>query len=376
MEDGLAGFNQAGSVRSRPLPDVSIFPPLFLTPPAARPILLDWSTSLTGLSPQAEAHRSGRFLAWRGRQETCQFCPEFLTRPAAVPTATPIPRPKAKPTSLPTAAPTPSPTPPPAATPEPGIEHVVIITIDGLRPDALFAADAPVLDELINKGSYCPTAQTVTASITLPSHASMLSGMLPQKHGVLWNAPYIGWPGMTGPTLFNVAREAGLSTAMVFGKQKMNYLVLPHSVDRLFGVDASDLQVKDKAVEFIEAGLPTVLFVHFPDTDRTGHIFGWMSPNQLTSITYADAMVGELLAALEAGGYLPNTLLIITADHGGHGFWHGDDSPEDRTIPWLAGVTLYRPINTYDTAATVLYALDLPIPEQWDGRPVVEIFGE
>jgi hypothetical protein len=73
--------------------------------------------------------------------------------------------------------------------------------------------------------------------------------------------------------------------------------------------------------------------------------------------------------------------LIVTADHGGHGFNHGDDSPEDRTIPWLAvgpsvppGVTLSRKVNTYDTAATALYALKLPIPETWDGQPVMEIF--
>jgi predicted AlkP superfamily pyrophosphatase or phosphodiesterase len=257
------------------------------------------------------------------------------------------------------------------------------MTIDGLRPDALVAADAPVLDDLITKGSYCPNAQTVTASITLPGHASMLSGMLPQKHGIMWNAPYIGWPGMTGPTLFSVAHEAGLSTAMIFGKQKMNYLVLPNSLDRLFGLDANDEEIKDKAVEFIQAGLPQVLFIHFPDTDRTGHAFGWMSPNQLISVNFADRFIGEVVATLDAEGYLPTTLLIITADHGGHGFSHGDDTPEDRTIPWLAvgpgvpaGFTLYRPLNTYDTAATVLYALDLPIPETWDGQPVLEIFSK
>ena len=76
-------------------------------------------------------------------------------------------------------------------------------------------------------------------------------------------------------------------------------------------------------------------------------------------------------------------LLIITADHGGHDHSHGDDSPLDRTIPWLAvgpgvpaGMILTSNINTYDTAATALYALGLPIPENWDGRPVLEIFQE
>jgi arylsulfatase A-like enzyme len=209
----------------------------------------------------------------------------------------------------------------------------------------------------------------------------MLSGMIPDKHGIYWNEPYIGWPGMTGPTLFSVAHEAGLTTAMVFGKDKLSYLVLPNSVDKVFGVNTHDTEVKERAVEFIRAGLPNVLFIHFPDTDIVGHQYGWMSENQFQSITFVDGLIGEVVAALDSGGYLNNTLLIITSDHGGHGFGHGDDSPEDRTIPWLAvgpgvppGLRLTRTINTYDTAATAAHALKLPLPQNWDGRPVLEIF--
>jgi hypothetical protein len=98
------------------------------------------------------------------------------------------------------------------ASAQPGIAHVIIISIDGLRPDALFAAEAPALDSLIARGAYCPVAQTVQNSTTLPSHASMLTGMVPEKHGLLWAAPYIGWPGLAGLAVFNVAHEAGLMT--------------------------------------------------------------------------------------------------------------------------------------------------------------------
>lgn len=330
-----------------------------------------------------------------------QFAPNHIQLPEATlasePTATAtqavtyLPTPTKTPTPLP---PTQTPTavatqPPPVVsvsqptdTPAPlQIQHVIIISIDGLRPDALFAAEAPYLDSLIAQGAYSPHAQTVSLSITLPGHASMLSGMLPEKHGIVWGMPYIGWPGMNGPTLFTVAHDAGLSTAMVFGKEKMNYLVLSNSVDQLFGVDAHDPDIKAHALEIIQAGLPHVLFLHFPDTDRVGHASGWMSPNQLQAIAFVDSLIGEILAALDSGGYRNNTLLIVSADHGGHGFSHGDDSPEDRTIPWLAvgpnvpaGVTLTQPINTYDTAATALYALKLPIPSNWDGQPVMEIF--
>ncbi len=304
----------------------------------------------------------------------------YLPTPTKTPT---LPPPTPTPTVVATQPPPPMVSvPQPTDTPAPPqIQHVIIISIDGLRPDALFAAEAPYLDSLITQGAYSPQAQTVSLSITLPGHASMLSGMLPEKHGIVWGMPYIGWPGMNGPTLFSVVHDAGLSTAMVFGKEKMNYLVLPNSVDTLFGLDMHDPEIKDYALEIIRAGLPHVLFLHFPDTDRVGHASGWMSPNQLQAIAFVDNLIGEILAALEAGGYRNSTLLIVSADHGGHGFSHGDDSPEDRTIPWLAvgpnvpaGVTLTQPINTYDTAATALYALKLPIPSNWDGRPVMEIF--
>lgn len=186
---------------------------------------------------------------------------------------------------------------------------------------------------------------------------------------------------MNGPTLLSVAHDAGLSTGMVLGKEKMNYLALPGSVDHLLGGDIHDEEVKGDTLDLIAAGLPDVLFIHFPDTDRVGHAYGWLSPNQLQAINFVDGLIGEIVVALEQAGDLEHTLLIITADHGGHGRTHGDDTPEDRTIPWLAvgpgvspGVILTGPINTYDTAATALYALDLPIPENWDGRPVKEIF--
>jgi len=293
------------------------------------------------------------------------------------PTSTPLPVPTATSQAVAHLAPTATITPPLA------IKHVVIISIDGLRPDALDLAHTPNVDKLIARGAYSPRAQTIKNSVTLPSHASMVSGMVPAKHGILWGLPYIGWPGMNGPTLFNAAQDAGLNTAMVVGKEKLSYLVLPNSVDKIYCADAHDTEVKRQAVKMIQAGLPDILFVHFPDVDRVGHAFGWMSDNQLDAITFVDGLIGEMMAALEQGGYINSTLLIITADHGGHGFGHGDDSPLDRTIPWLAvgpkvpqGVILTRHINTYDTAATVLHALKVPIPENWDGRPVLEIFGQ
>lgn len=305
------------------------------------------------------------------------------TAPRPSPTSTRLPTPIEEQIAAPVPSPIPTdlPTATLTAASEPEIKHVVVITIDGLRPDALDITDTPVLDRLIAYGVYCPHTQTIKPSFTLPAHVSMFNGVPPTEHGIVEALPCIGCRLTIGPTLFNIAHDAGLSTGMVFGKQKLDYLVLPGSVDQLFGADVHDPEVKEQAVKFIEAGLPNVLFIHFPDVDRVGHDYGWMSDHQLAAITFVDGMIGQIMAALDNGGYLSSTLLIITSDHGGHGNRHGDDSPIDRTIPWIAigpstppGIVVGRQIKIYDTAATVLYALKLSIPEHWHGKPVLEIF--
>jgi arylsulfatase A-like enzyme len=107
-----------------------------------------------------------------------------------------------------------------------------------------------------------------------------------------------------------------------------------------------------------------------------GHAYGWLSPEQLSVIRRADEALGLLLAELNARNLPGETLIIITADHGGHGTTHGSSIREDMTIPWVAtrpGIqpkTLSTRIHTMDTAATAAFALGLPIPAEWDGVPV------
>jgi predicted AlkP superfamily pyrophosphatase or phosphodiesterase len=261
------------------------------------------------------------------------------------------------------------------------INHVVIISVDGLRPDAIEQADTPILDGLLAQGAYSPAAQTVLPSVTLVNHASMLGGMSPEKHGIYWNSNDPDLGKIKGPTLFSAAHDAGLSTAMVVGKPKLEHLVLPGSVDHYIYAGFTDRQVTNEAITLIQTNMPALLFIHLPDVDSAGHALGWMSLAQLLAVSMTDSLIGEIVAALQEQDYLSQTLLIITSDHGGSGRRHGSDSPEDMTVPWLvvgpgvpAGMTLQSDIITYDTAATALYALRVPVPSEWDGRPVLEIF--
>jgi len=346
-------------------------------------------TPIANAAAQIGAKSGGALLL---PQPTSTFRPTATATTVATysATGTRTPTPTRMPTKTPAAtAPPPvtttsTPLPPATAAPLLGaIEHVVIISIDGLRPDALELADTPVLAGLRLAGAFSPRARAVVPSVTLVNHASMLGGMAPDKHGIDWNVADPERGKINGPTLFSVAHDAGLASTMVVGKDKLNHLVIPGSVDNYIYAGFTDFQVEGQAVEVIKTGLPAVLFVHLPGVDSAGHLTGWMSPAQMLAVEMADGAVGSIVNAIQDGGFWDKTLLIVTADHGGSGLSHGSDSPEDTTIPWLAvgpgvpaGITLTGDITTYDTAATALHALKLPIPSSWDGQPVLEIFAD
>jgi predicted AlkP superfamily pyrophosphatase or phosphodiesterase len=283
------------------------------------------------------------------------------------------------PAPTPTAAPTPSPSPSP--TPRPVSERVVIISLDGLRPDGLLHSNIPRISELINGGASSFSAQTIFPSATLPAHASMVSGRCPSEHGILWNdlIPSNGY--LEGPTVFSVAKDAGLRTVMVVGKEKLITLARPGTVDDFRWVNRSDEDIVQAALEEAAPGFG-VLFVHFILPDYFGHLTGWMSPDYLKGIGRDDAVVGTLVDGLRAQGLMEGTLLLLTADHGGHDTTHGTSKPEDMTIPWivygpgvLSGAPIEVPVSIMDTAATAVWGLGLAVPADWEGRPVVEAFG-
>lgn len=258
-------------------------------------------------------------------------------------------------------------------------KHVLVISIDGLRPDALMEADAPVLHELLKRSSYSLDARTVFPSLTLTSHVSMMTGVSPAVHHVLWNE----WEPSRGPlerqTMFDVAKAAGLSTAMFAGKEKFRHFVNGKRLDA-FEIPAYEVAVVAKAAaDHIVKARPNMIMVHLAETDGAGHGVGWMSPAYFEAIERSDAAVGVLLKALETAGIAKDTAIIVSADHGGHARTHGTAMLEDMRIPWIAagagvkaGGRIAAPVTTYDTAATALQLLGVAIPAHFDGRPVTD----
>jgi arylsulfatase A-like enzyme len=120
------------------------------------------------------------------------------------------------------------------------------------------------------------------------------------------------------------------------------------------------------------------MFVHFSDPDEYGHKSGWMSDAYMKGVAASDRCLGTLLDGIDASGLANRTLVIVTADHGGHGKVHSGSRQEvDREIPWIVrgpgvtkGLVIDQIVSTVDTAATVLSALRLPFPDHMTGAPV------
>jgi arylsulfatase A-like enzyme len=268
-------------------------------------------------------------------------------------------------------------TPEPA--PPPNVERVIVISLDGTRPDAVQQANTPTLHRLAEEGAVDWEAMTVNPSVTLPAHTSMLTGLSVEEHGVTFNDMSTGCAVIEPLTFVSIAADAGYKAAMVVGKEKFCIYDQRETVDYTFATEG-DRSVVDRVIELLDDGTQ-VIFAHFPNPDFFGHGEGWMSEIYINELNSTDFQVGRIVDELERLDILDQTLIIITADHGGHDTTHGTTMPEDMHIPWIifgAGVrsgTLLHGITNADAAATALWALGLPIPDSDASRPVVEAFG-
>lgn len=265
-------------------------------------------------------------------------------------------------------------------------DNVIVISVDGLRPDAIAKYGARELQRLMARGRYSLTAQTIAISNTLPSHTSMLTGLDADQHKITWNRDRSGDFGhVEVPTVFGLARAAGFRTAAFYSKSKFHHIDAPETIDHVRGprggvIPWNSEKVADLVVEHMERERPNLTFVHLADADFAGHNFGWMQHMYGMAVRQADVAVARIVSAADKVYGAGNYTVVVTSDHGGHKKGHGTTDPLDTTIPWIvSGAGVQRGdalsgIRTMDTAATVMWMLNIAAPENVVGKPVVSAF--
>ena len=270
--------------------------------------------------------------------------------------------------------------------------RVLLIGIDGVRPDVLAEVPTPNMDALAASGWYTAAARTTTPSVSGPSWSSMLTGVWPEKHGVTDNnftgRDYDAWPSFLtrieteNPALNTFAALDWLPLAELEGGDP----VLPASIGTRVVLNGYDLgwaeadgELTGQAVSYLEAADPDAMFVYLGNPDETSHQHGSIGTEYRDAIALADRHVGMLLEAVQARpGYMnEDWLVLISTDHGRRADGgHGGDSPEEMTIfilasgPATANWPPPGPAFIVDVAATALDHLGIAIDPGWelDGR--------
>lgn len=253
-------------------------------------------------------------------------------------------------------------------------QRVILISVDGARADFVRDLDLPIIHGIAKNGSYTYQAQTILPSQTLPGHASMLSGYTPEKHGIRTNEWQSGLR-LQKDTIFDRIADAGKTSKLMAAKQKFETFRKPGpGIDLEIIGDRTHAMV-DEALETLSEEDYDFLFVHFKAPDRAGHDFGADSVQYTQAIKGVDASIGTIINRLRDKGVLASTTIIITADHGMRGNNHGGKTPEEMSIPWIAMGPRIKSenhirtsVSVMDTAATVLWLFDLPIPSDMDGK--------
>ncbi len=258
-------------------------------------------------------------------------------------------------------------------------DHVFLVSIDGLRSDLLDRAPTPNLDLAIKAGARALAARTIVPAVTLPAHASMLTGVGPSRHGVLFNGSVEGRPPMAQENLLSMVAGGGGRAAAWLGKKKLLHLVPPRAGVDVRHAGFTARRVLDHALPSLSGKVPDLVFLHLPDVDSAGHEHGWGSPEQLAAVAEVDRQIGRMWREVHRLGLLRKSAFLFLADHGGHGKAHGLHHPEEFQIEWVAagigiqpGRTIEAPVSVLDTVPTVLALLGREIPAGLEGRVVAE----
>ncbi|MDA1104454.1 MAG: alkaline phosphatase family protein [Gemmatimonadetes bacterium] len=271
---------------------------------------------------------------------------------------------------------------------------VLLIGIDGVRPDVLAEVATPNLDALAADGFFTDRTRTTTPSVSGPAWSSMLTGVWPSKHGVIDNEfegrHYDAYPDfltrieLTRPELntFAVADWVPLMELEAGDDPVSDLIDVKWTLDGYeLGWAEADAASVRLAVEHIAQSVPDAMFVYLGNPDETSHQNASIGQEYRDAIALADLHVGLLVEAIRARPQYSSEdwLIIVSTDHGRRSDGdHGGSTIEEMTTFILVnGPTVIRggqsgATSIVDVAVTALTHMGIPIEAGWslDGTAV------
>ncbi len=280
---------------------------------------------------------------------------------------------------------------------QPAPPNVVFITIDTVRADHLGAygytkGSTPALDRLARDGVRFADA-TSQAPLTGPAHAALLTGSYPARFGVRDNATTPLPPG--APTMAEAFKAGGYRTGAFIGAFIVDaqygfgqgFDEFDAHFARFANADKIDArrpggEVTDAALQWIAAtprGRPFFAWVHLYDAHSPYEVPApyrsrFASLPYDAAVSYVDACVGRIVAALEQSGHLDRTIIAVVADHGESLGEHGEKEhglflyDAVLHVPWIirlpgrqhAGTVVATQVRSIDVLPTLAELAGVP----------------
>lgn len=240
-------------------------------------------------------------------------------------------------------------------------QPVVLVSIDGLRPDYVLDAsvhglNVPNLRQMMTDGAYSTGVRGILPTVTYPSHTTLVTGVSPALHGICSNTTFdpegrnqSGWywyaSDIRVPTLWDAAHQAGLITASVHwpvtvgakidfnlpqvwragtpdDRKLLRAVSTPGLLDELEralppyadgedeSLEADQLRTK-YAIRLFQIKHPRFMMLYLASLDSVEHEFGPFSKEATATLEQIDKLIGDLRSAVG-----PGSVLAVVSDHG------------------------------------------------------------
>ena len=237
--------------------------------------------------------------------------------------------------------------------------HIVLISLDGLPSWALDDPflPMPTLRALAARGAIAAGMRPANPTVTWPNHTTLITGVTPAKHGVLFNGILKRDPGVPPriepwlprdemvrvTTLYDVVHERGMTTAQVdwvailaaptvtweFPERPTPDGAIAQEMVKASLLSQTELETfatrnivwrdhiwTQAAAHIIREHRPNLMMYHLLNLDSTQHRYGPRTPAAMTTMAHLDAQVAEIVAAVERAGLTSRTTFFIVSDHG------------------------------------------------------------